>query len=90
MLLLLQYFISDLIIIEIKKGKITEYEFLVASLLTLNKLSKNDLSEIMSKFKELAGDDLCIDTNDIAVHHPEEESIVVDGRDFKDFEMRDL
>ena len=44
----------------------------------------------MSKFKELAGDDLCIDTNDITVHHPEEESIVVDGRDFKDFEMRDL
>lgn len=40
-------------------GNIDEYEFLVASLIALNKVKKEDITEIMDKFREVAacGDD---------------------------------
>ena len=71
-------------------GKITEFEFLVASLVTLNKVSSNDISEIMTKFKELAGDDHYITQEDIEKSHEQSEAFALDGKDFNQFEMRDM
>jgi len=42
-------------------GKIDQYEFLVGSLLVLNKLERSDIDQIMDKFRQLAGDKGYID-----------------------------
>jgi hypothetical protein len=47
-------------------GKIDEYEFLVYSLIALGKLHKNEVKEIMDKFRELANDDLVISKEGIS------------------------
>lgn len=36
--------------------KVDQYEFMLASLLMLNKISCNDVEQIMDKYRELAGD----------------------------------
>lgn len=36
--------------------RVDQYEFLVGSLLLLNKLDRSDIEQIMDKFRELAGD----------------------------------
>ena len=36
--------------------KVDQYEFLVASMLTLGKMTTEDVRQIMNKFRELAGD----------------------------------
>ena len=36
--------------------KVDQYEFLVASMLTLGKINASDVRQIMDKFRELAGD----------------------------------
>ena len=46
-------------------GTVDQYEFLVASLVTLEMVSQNQIREIMVKFKELAGDDLELNEDDI-------------------------
>lgn len=46
-------------------GKIDQYEFLVASLLALNKISSKDITPIMDKFRKLAGEDGMIGDDDI-------------------------
>ena len=46
-------------------GTVDQYEFLVASLVTLEMVSHNQIREIMVKFKELAGDDLELNEDDI-------------------------
>lgn len=46
-------------------GTVDQYEFLVASLVTLEMVSHNQIREIMVKFKELAGDDLKLNEDDI-------------------------
>jgi hypothetical protein len=52
-------------------GKVDEYEFLVASLIQLQKISSDDVAKIMEKFKDLAGEDDLIGDNDID-HYNEE------------------
>eukprot|EP00978_Attheya_sp_CCMP212_P034455 scaffold144303_cov29-Attheya_sp.AAC.1 len=37
-------------------GKIDQFEFLVASLLSLGKVTSDDVAPIMEKFRELSGD----------------------------------
>ena len=37
-------------------NKIDQYEFMVGSLLTLNKIQPSDVSQIMDQFRELAGE----------------------------------
>lgn len=49
-------------------GRISEYEFLVSSLITLKKVSMNDVNEIMIKFRELARGDEYITKRDIEIH----------------------
>ena len=59
-------------------GRISEYEFLVSSLITLKKVSMNDVNEIMIKFRELARGDDYITKRDIEIHiekHYEEDEI---------------
>jgi len=46
-------------------GKIDQYEFVVASLLSLNKISSKDVNPIMKKFRKLAGVDNEIGIEDI-------------------------
>eukprot|EP00593_Proboscia_inermis_P013001 CAMPEP_0171306106 /NCGR_PEP_ID=MMETSP0816-20121228/16041_1 /TAXON_ID=420281 /ORGANISM="Proboscia inermis, Strain CCAP1064/1" /LENGTH=120 /DNA_ID=CAMNT_0011787443 /DNA_START=45 /DNA_END=407 /DNA_ORIENTATION=- len=46
-------------------GKVDQYEFLVASLLALNKISSKDIIPIMDKFRKLAGEDGMIGDDDI-------------------------
>lgn len=50
-------------------GLLDQYEFVVASLLFLNKISPKDINPIMKKFKQLAGDD-----NQISIDDSQEES----------------
>ena len=52
-------------------NEIDEYEFLVGSLITLEKITKEDVKEIMDKFRELAGDDQRITHEDIERHNIE-------------------
>ena len=49
-------------------GTVDQYEFLVASLITLEFVSKEQITQIMNKFKELAGDDLELNEEDIIRH----------------------
>ena len=49
--------------------EIDEYEFLVGSLIMLDKIKKEDVIEIMDKFRELAGADNRITKEDIERHN---------------------
>ena len=49
--------------------EIDEYGFLVGSLITLDKISKDDVKEIMDRFRELAGGSLRITKYDIERHN---------------------
>ena len=42
--------------LQLNDDKLDQYEFVLASLLLLNKVEKNDIEQIMDKFRELAGD----------------------------------
>lgn len=42
--------------LQINDDKLDQYEFMVASLLLLNKIEQSDVDQIMDKFRELAGD----------------------------------
>ena len=46
-------------------GTVDQYEFVVASLITLDIVSKEQISQIMDKFKVLAGNDLKLNEEDI-------------------------
>jgi len=48
-------------------NQLDEYEFLIGSLVTLEKLNREDVEEIMSKFRELAGEDQVINQEDIEI-----------------------
>lgn len=52
-----------------RDNKLDEYEYLIGSLITLEKLKREDVKEIMDKFRELSGDDHVIDVTDIEDHH---------------------
>lgn len=41
--------------LQINDDKLDQYEFMVASLLLLNKIEQSDVEQIMDKFRELAG-----------------------------------
>ena len=42
--------------LQINDDKLDQYEFVLGSLLLLNKVKTNDIDQIMDKFRELAGD----------------------------------
>eukprot|EP00526_Cylindrotheca_closterium_P013391 CAMPEP_0113651462 /NCGR_PEP_ID=MMETSP0017_2-20120614/27424_1 /TAXON_ID=2856 /ORGANISM="Cylindrotheca closterium" /LENGTH=522 /DNA_ID=CAMNT_0000564121 /DNA_START=67 /DNA_END=1635 /DNA_ORIENTATION=- /assembly_acc=CAM_ASM_000147 len=50
-------------------NSLDEYEFLIGSLLTLEKIQPEDVEEIMDKFRALAGADGIIDQKDVEDHH---------------------
>jgi hypothetical protein len=50
-------------------GQLDEYEFLLGSLITLRKIKREDVKEIMDKFRELAGEDQVITEHDIENHN---------------------
>lgn len=52
--------------LQINDDKLDQYEFMVASLLLLNKIEQSDVEQIMDKFRELAGDNgfVCVEDND--------------------------
>lgn len=49
-------------------NQLDEYEFLLASLITLGKIEREDVTKIMNKFQQLAGEDHVIDHADIEAH----------------------
>jgi hypothetical protein len=50
-------------------GQLDEYEFLLGSLITLQKIKREDVKEIMDRFRELAGEDQVITEADIENHN---------------------
>lgn len=49
-------------------GQLDAYEFLIGSLITLDKIQREDVRVIMDKFRELAGEDEVITEEDIENH----------------------
>jgi len=79
-------------------GKIDQYEFLVGSLLVLNKLERSDIDQIMDRFRELAGTKGYIDFQEDTVgeiglqesqsdDHMETEEVMLDIDDTKQIYM---
>jgi hypothetical protein len=50
--------------LQLNDDKLDQYEFVLASLLLLNKVEKGDIEQIMDKFRELAGDKGFIEVTD--------------------------
>jgi hypothetical protein len=64
--------------------KVDQYEFMVASLLMLNKINGTDVGKIMDKYRELAGDKGYILVEDLNAERDDhddtaEEEIQIDG-----------
>ena len=62
--------------LQLNDDKLDQYEFMVASLLLLNKIEQSDVDQIMDKFRELAGDKqyVCVEEEDEAVMDTAEEA----------------
>lgn len=52
-----------------EEKKVDQYEFLIASLITLGKVEREDVTTIMDKFRKLAGEDQVICKADIEEHN---------------------
>ena len=62
--------------LQLNDDKLDQYEFMVASLLLLNKIEQSDVDQIMDKFRELAGDKqyVCVEENEEEVMDTAEEA----------------
>lgn len=70
--------------------RVDQFEFMVGSLLMLNKIDRNDVGQIMDKFRELAGDKGFILSQDLAAREEEKytEETALDSTSVEDEQMQ--
>jgi len=78
--------------LQLNDDKLDQYEFVVGSLLLLQKVKTDDINQIMEKFRELAGDKTYIsvsnemDGKSMALMESKNDGVTKDNCDFIDYD----